>query len=75
MIDNRRITSRDKFPCLGCTERYLACQDTCPKMLKAKKENDERKATERKKRYFENAATEYCIERQLKAQRKKLKER
>lgn len=75
MTEKRRLTSRDWYPCLGCTKRYRACQDTCPDMLKAKKANDDRKATERQKRYTENSATEYCIERQLKAQRKKLKER
>ena len=33
MNDKQRIsnTIRDPSPCSGCTERFLACQDRCPK--------------------------------------------
>lgn len=33
-MDNRRKMSnaiRDLSPCTGCTERFLACSDKCPK--------------------------------------------
>ena len=79
MTDYRKLPSRDKYPCYvdgkHCEKRHLACQDTCPDMLAAQKANNERKTVERQKRALENAPTEYSIERQLKAQRKKLKER
>lgn len=26
-----RKTIRDPSPCIGCTERFLACSDKCPK--------------------------------------------
>lgn len=33
MDDLRRPmqTTREKAPCFGCTERFLACSDRCPK--------------------------------------------
>ena len=26
-----RYNTRDPAPCMGCTERFTACQDRCPK--------------------------------------------
>lgn len=75
MTDLRQLPSRDKFPCKDCRKRYPACQDTCPEMIAAKQKNDERKALERRKRYEENAATEYSIIRNFAAARRKIKER
>lgn len=39
MSDKKRLdyTIRDKSPCAGCTERFLACQDRCPKDLRGEK--------------------------------------
>lgn len=76
MTDYRKpMPSRDKYTCKDCAKRKPACQGTCPEKMAIDKTKEDRKAIERKKRYAENAATEYCIERQLKAQRKKFKER
>ena len=69
------MPSRDKYPCKDCAKRYPACQDKCPEMLKAKKENAERKALERKNRDAEHAVTEHSIKRNFAAARKKIKER
>jgi hypothetical protein len=44
-------------------------------MLKAKKENAERKALERKNRENEHVATSYSIERNFAAARRKIAER
>lgn len=73
--ENRRLTTRDKHPCYGCEKRYPACQDKCPDMAAAKKANEERKAVERRKRLDDNCVKEYSIQRQLHAQRKKMRER
>lgn len=75
----RPMQSRDKYPCYvdgkHCEKRYPACQDKCPEMAAAKKENNERKTVERQKRAIENAPTEYSIRRNFAAARKKLRER
>ena len=76
MIDLRHpMPSRDKYPCKDCAKRYPACQDKCPDMLKAKKENEERKAIERTKKLIEHDTTEYIILRNNAAARRKIGER
>ena len=39
MNEKSRIpnTIRDPSPCAGCTERFLACQDRCPKDARGEK--------------------------------------
>ena len=76
MTDLRHpMPSRDWYPCKDCQKRYPACHDKCPDMLKAKKENAERKALERKNRENEHVATSYSIERNFAAARRKIAER
>lgn len=76
MSDLRRpMPSRDKYPRKDCAKRYPACQDKCPDMLKAKKENQERKAVERAKRQLDHDTTEYIVLRNNAAARRKMRER
>lgn len=75
LMDNRRLSSRDKFTCYGCNKRQPGCHDSCEEYKRQKQINDDRKAVERRKREEENAPTEYSIKRNFAAARKKIRER
>lgn len=75
MMDNRHLSSRDKYPCKGCEKRQPGCHDSCEEYKRHKEKNDERKAKEKARRAEEHALTEYSIKRNFAAARRKIKER
>lgn len=63
------FTSRDKYPCNGCTERFAGCHGVCLRYFAAKEKADLRKAKEREVKEHEEMATERTVKRGLKKTR------
>lgn len=73
------LPSRDKIPCYKdgepCKERHPGCQDHCERMKAARKENQDRKAVERKKRSLDSDVTAFQYSGYLAATKSKQPER
>lgn len=70
------LPNRDKYPCNNfpdgkCPKRHPACQDTCPDMIAAKQQAQQRKERERANRMKDDSAIDFQVKQSARVTRKK----